>query len=131
MLAIPEILPLLQDFCKKDSRIAAVYLFGSYHDGSADQNSDLDLAVLFKADIDLRAEMALRVGLSAVIGFENIDLLDLNKAPLMMQFKLISNGRLVYEADPELTSDFLENVLLRYHDQEVPTNSPFKIGMKG
>jgi predicted nucleotidyltransferase len=118
MLDISGILPLLQDFCQKDPRILVVYLFGSYNDGSANIQSDLDLAVLFKEDIDLRTEMALQVELSTIIGFEDIDLLDLNKAPLLMQFKVISNGRLIYEADADLSSDFLENVLLRYHDQE-------------
>ncbi|HBE78006.1 MAG TPA: hypothetical protein DDW65_09540 [Firmicutes bacterium] len=118
MLNISEISPLLQGFCQKEPHIAALYLFGSYNDGSAGQNSDLDLAVLFKEDVDLRAEMALQVQLSAVVGFEAIDLLNLNKAPLFMQFKALAGGRLIYEADPDLTSDFLEDILLRYHDQE-------------
>ena len=34
-----------------------------------------------------------------------------------MQFKAISSGCPIYEADSDMTSVFLENILQRYHDQ--------------
>ena len=46
-----------------------------------------------------------------------IDLLNLNKALLFTQFKAISSGCLIYEADSDMTSVFLENILQRYHDR--------------
>lgn len=118
MLDIQEVSALLKDFCINSPNIAAVYLFGSYSDGAANPKSDLDLAILFKEDIDLREELALQVQLSEAVRFEAIDLLNLNKAPLLMQFKVISSGCLIYEADSDMTSDFLEDIFQRYHDQE-------------
>lgn len=126
MLDILKALPLIQDFAKNEPNILLVYLFGSYTDGTAYAKSDLDLAVLFDTDIDLRAEMTLQVKLSETIGFEEIDLLNLNKAPLPMRFKVIATGRLIHEADPDRTSDFLEDLFQRYHDQEFRYKSFFK-----
>ncbi len=115
MFDLAETLSLIQDFCKKEPTILMAYLFGSYADGTAHRKSNLDLAFLFN---EPGAEMALQVKLSDVTGFEAIDLLNLNKAPLYLQFKVITSGRLIYESDPDLTSDFLENLFNRYHDRE-------------
>ena len=84
------------------------------------------MAIFFNEPADLRAEMALQVKLSEVTGFEAIDLLNLNKAPLYLQFKVITTGRLIYEVDPDLTSDFLENLFNRYHDRELRYKMFFK-----
>jgi uncharacterized protein len=126
MLDLSRVLPLVKEFCQKDSNIQVLYLFGSYTDGTAHPKSDLDLAFLFKDDIGLWAEMALQAKLSETTGFEKIDTLNLNKAPLRMKFKALSTGRLIYEADPDRTTDFLEEVLLLYHDQEYRYKQFFK-----
>ena len=109
---------LLKEFFKENLNIQAAFIFGSYNDGTANSKSDLDLALLFKNEIDLWTEMALQVKISKVIQFEKIDLLNLNKAPLRIQFAAISTGKLIFEAELDQTSDFLEEVLNRYHDME-------------
>ena len=126
MLDLLKTLSLVQDFCEKNRNILIAYLFGSYADGTAHQRSDLDLAFLFNEPVDLRTEIALQVKLSEVTGIEAIDLLNLNKAPLYLQFKVITTGRLIYEVDPDQTSDFLENLFNRYHDREFRYKMFFK-----
>lgn len=117
MLDVARTELLLQDFCKSDSNILAVYLFGSQVDGTAHAKSDLDLAVLFMEPLTLWQELEFQAKVSTAIRYEAVDLLNLNKAPLRMQFTVLSTGRLIYEADSEKTSDYIETVLLRYHDR--------------
>lgn len=118
MLDIKEITPLLIDFFKSQENILTVYLFGSYIDGTNHEKSDLDIAVLMKEDMGLWREMELAAEISNRLGFEDIDLLNLNKASLRMQFMIVSTGQLIYEINPDLTSDFLERILIHYHDRE-------------
>lgn len=126
MLDVKVITPLLVDFFKNQESTLTVYLFGSYIDGTAHEKSDLDIGVLFKEDISLWQEMELAAGISHWLGFENIDLLNLNKASLRMQFMIISTGQLIYEINPDLTSDFLERTLIHYHDREYRYKAFFK-----
>jgi predicted nucleotidyltransferase len=103
MLDLDKVTPLIIEFFKSDQSILLAYLFGSYHDGYANQKSDLDLAVLFKEDISLWNEMALQARLAEIIKFDKVDLINLNKAPLRMQFNILANGRLIYETNKDTT----------------------------
>ena len=118
MLELQSALSLLVEFFKRNNHCLAVYLFGSYADGTAHPKSDLDLAVLFNDELDLWREMALEAQLSQLLHFEEVDLVNLNKAPLRLQFTIIATGQLIYEANFDRTSDFLEKTLIRYHDRE-------------
>ncbi len=126
MLNLKSILPLLVEYFQKKDNSLVAYLFGSYSDGTAHAKSDLDLAVLFKKDLDLWEEMAFQAQLSKLIRFEEIDLTNLNKAPLRMKYTIISTGQLIYEANSELTSDFLEKIFKQYHDREYHYREFFK-----
>ena len=126
MLNLKVILPMLTDFFHQNDYCWIAYLFGSYQDGTAHAKSDLDLAVLFKKDTDLWQEMAFQAEVSKLLHFEKIDLVNLSKTPLRMQFIIISTGQLIYEADDEVTSGFLERILHQYHDREYRYRAFFK-----
>jgi predicted nucleotidyltransferase len=119
MLNLTTAIPVIQQLYRNNPQIALAYLFGSYIDGFANPNSDLDLAILFKKELSLWEEMAIQAQLTEAIQFEKIDLINLNKAPLRMQFQIIASGQLIYENDPEATEDYLEQLLTRYHHQEI------------
>lgn len=93
--------------------INTVYLFGSYADGSYDENSDIDLAF---------------VGLTEGIDYgrlyfdlqemydKQIDLIDLRKAPLVSAFNIIKDGVVVYSANEEKRTDFEDDTVREYLD---------------
>jgi len=108
-------LPQLQDLFARHENVRGVFLFGSQVDGTATPHSDIDLAVLYEQSPDLTEELALGVTVSEVLGTERVDLVNLNRAGLLLRQRAIS-GRVLYERDADRVSDFIEFTLRRYVD---------------
>ena len=67
--------------------------------------------------MSLYDEMRIQAALSEELSFENIDLVNLNKVPVKLQFNLVSTGRIIYEKDTEFTNQYIEDLLKKYHDR--------------
>jgi hypothetical protein len=100
------------------SGVALAYLFGSYAHGGAEPSSDIDLAVLLdRSGEGLHAlYRELLLGIREALGTERFDLLLLNDAPPMLQFEIISRGRLIYCCDEQALNAFEMDVLRRFQD---------------
>ncbi len=98
-------------------KINTVYLCGSYAQGSASENSDIDFAILPSTELSVYDEMRIQAALSEELSFENVDLINLSKAPVKLQFNLVSAGRIIYEKNAELTNQYIEDLLKQYHDR--------------
>jgi predicted nucleotidyltransferase len=108
-------LPQLQDLFARHENVLGVFLFGSQVDGYATPHSDVDLAVLYEQDPDLPEELALGVAVSEILGTERVDLVNLNRANLLLRHRAIC-GRVLYERDADRVSDFIEFTIRRYVD---------------
>jgi len=102
-------------FASFQPEIILAILFGSYGTEQQRADSDLDFAVLFNTNVDIYAEMRLLSGLTDLLGIENIDLVNLNKASIVLQHEALS-GKFIYEKDPVITSDYVERVTKYYCD---------------
>jgi len=106
--------------------ILVCYLFGSYADGTAYANSDIDLAILMKdfdkkhpnyqlmTDIredfhDALSDLVNKVDVVFLQATENIPL----------QFKIISKGKVLFSADDDYRTDF-EDLVVKYHMDLAP-----------
>lgn len=118
-LDLDQLSDVLKEFFKTDPRILAGFIFGSRVDGFALPSSDLDIALLFTEEIGLWEEMRLQTEMSTIVHFDQVDVLNLNKAPLRLKFTIISNGRLIYEGDPLKVTDFIEEVVVRHRRQVI------------
>ncbi|AGK99992.1 type VII toxin-antitoxin system MntA family adenylyltransferase antitoxin [Desulfoscipio gibsoniae] len=98
--------------------IAAVYLFGSYGTEFQTKHSDIDLGVIFLPEVnaDLRTELELEVALSLAMGTDQIDVVNLNRSPIQLRYRAISEGCLIYQGDYVATSNFLEETYKYYLD---------------
>lgn len=105
----------LRDYFGSKENILLAIIFGSYNTEFQRENSDLDFAILFEKNVSLMEEMELLKDLSRILSFENVDLTNLNKAPISLQFEALK-GEIIYEKDDEKTSDFMEYVFKRYAD---------------
>ena len=76
----------------------AIYLCGSQGKGSAQADSDLDLALLAPGYIDSSLLGYLANDLATLVDCE-VDLLDLRRASTVMQHQVISTGRTVFDTD--------------------------------
>ena len=109
---------------RKDPRIAAAYLFGSRATGDAGAESDTDLAILISPGdaehFSLEDELRIEAELSLVLRTDKVDVVLLNRSALPLAFKVIAEGKLLYEVEPIATMDFVERTLVQYFDF-VPT----------
>lgn len=108
-----------QEFLQDRNEIAAVYLFGSYGTEFEHPQSDMDLGVVFNRPVTLSEELELDGALSLHIGHDQIDLVNLNRAPIALQFRALREGVLLYEGDYLSHSNFIEQVIKAYPDYAV------------
>jgi predicted nucleotidyltransferase len=100
--------------------VAAAWVFGSAARGESRPDSDLDIAVLLRdrhgsalthrrelADLAARLESAAR---------RRIDLVVLTLHDPIIAHRVLSEGILVYDADPERRIDFTSDALARFLD---------------
>jgi predicted nucleotidyltransferase len=101
-----------------DTRVAAVYLFGSRARGTARPESDVDLGVLYRAKPSptlLGQPFAEQVELSAAIG-KPVDLVVMNTAPADLVHRVLRDGQLLLEVDRSLRIAFEVKVRNEYFD---------------
>jgi predicted nucleotidyltransferase len=102
--------------------IDVVYLYGSVAQGKADKLSDFDFGILFsqglstKKRFNLRLELFGKIGKHLGVNEENIDVIDLQEAPLLLQFNVIS-GKIIYCKNEAGRVVFETYVMGRYHDE--------------
>ncbi|GAB6155455.1 hypothetical protein JCM17380_42060 [Desulfosporosinus burensis] len=119
MRKVPVELQSWKEFFQTRFEIAAVYLFGSLGTEFERPQSDIDLGVVFTRPVTLSEELELDGDLSLHIGHDRIDLVNLNRAPIALQFRALQEGILVYEGDYVNHSDFIECVIKTYPDYAV------------
>ena len=98
--------------------IEAVYLFGSFADGTEDDGSDLDLALLFCPPLDRRERKnlfmhPLHAQLQRLTE-RKVDLLNLRQMPTVLQKEIVMLGWRIYCADEVVADEFDLGVLSRY-----------------
>lgn len=74
--------------------LLAVYLYGSQAVGEADAASDVDIAVLVPGTVDPLLLWALSGELADIVSLP-VDLVDLRSASTVMQYQIITKGRLL------------------------------------
>jgi len=116
VLKIDDKITLLPDLFSRYPEIVSVFLFGSYGTDLQHDLSDIDFAVYFSRDVNLQFEADLLGEMSTVLNTDRIDLINLNKAPLNLQFKAVAQGKIIYESDFIATCNYIEKMLKRYHD---------------
>ncbi len=96
-----------------------IYSFGSRATDTDTPLSDVDIAILVDGlgNRDFKAlSLNLIFKFSQLFDSDKIDLLILNKASLAIQFKVISEGKILYQRKLEIRTDFEEKVIKLYLD---------------
>ena len=102
--------------------IEIAYLYGSVMAGENDKLSDYDFGILFSERLSQKMRFELRLQLFGELGKkigvyeENIDVVDLEKVPVLLQFNVIS-GRTIFCRNDDKRVEFETYVMSRYHDQ--------------
>lgn len=103
----------------QDSSVIACYLYGSYARGEATPLSDLDIAILWtkEAPVKERKRELLRLSekLSGQLGHD-VDVRNLNEAFLELQFRVISEGKVVLCKDERRRLEFEDRAVMHFLD---------------
>ena len=118
MLNIENKIEDLKRYFSKQPDILWVWIVGSYGTKYQREDSDIDFAILFDRDIDDLEELKFACDITEILNIENIDTINLRKAPITLQFKAIKDGRNLYEADYIKICDYIEYVIDNYVDRK-------------
>jgi predicted nucleotidyltransferase len=117
---VDEILSRVRPLMAERGDVAFAYVFGSVARGDARVDSDVDFAVYLDEDSP-RADRgcvrsALLTKLLACLGRNDVDLVILNDAPVVLKHRVLRDGILVLSRDEAKRVDFTADTLRRYVD---------------
>lgn len=108
----------LKIFCEKNPNILALFIFGSFGTEEELFQSDIDFAILYYKNIPLIEHLNVAVEFVKILEREDVDVLNLNEAPIDIKMRVISEGELIYCSNEIKLSDFKEKVFDLYADYE-------------
>lgn len=112
-----KIISYIQKALKKEQRILACYIFGSYVKGTFNKDSDFDIAIV--ADKKLITDDA-AYELLKDIPFPkdpDISIVDKTSSPIFL-FQIIKSGTRIYAKDENRANAFEAYVLRHYYDTQ-------------
>jgi predicted nucleotidyltransferase len=100
--------------------VTALFFFGGLAREELKPLSDLDLAVLLRANLEKGKFLDSQLDLVGIVGQElgtdEFDLIILNTAPLRFAYHILKSGKKVFVKDQRQLRDFHETVIKRYLD---------------
>jgi predicted nucleotidyltransferase len=113
----------IREICRSQP-VQLAYLFGSHARGTADAESDIDVAVLADPSLSKEQRHALKLRLGRALGEllpldrGEIDVVILQDVPTLLQYNAIRGGKPVFAAHPSVRTAYELNVLNRYDDEQ-------------
>ncbi|KKM09334.1 hypothetical protein SY88_19405 [Clostridiales bacterium PH28_bin88] len=108
----------MADYCRQRGDVLALYIYGSYGTPEQTPLSDLDLAVLPMPGGNWDLDILLEV-MGELVGIgrnDDINVINLKKVPVTLQFRVLETGRALFIRDPVLLAEFMETVVRRHAD---------------
>jgi predicted nucleotidyltransferase len=103
-----------------DDRIEALWLSGSRARGEGDALSDVDLAVLARADLDPSAvwngQLEWTSHAVEALGTDEVAVQVVNQLPVALRDPILRDARLLWARSPEIAVDFGARTLKEYLD---------------
>jgi len=113
-------------YIKKESNIEIAYLFGSYADGTYNENSDIDIAVIYKEGMDEYDHAGKNLDVSKIFEYIDVDYIDLEKINVFLQFEILKKGKLIYCTNEEKLTKFMRKVQDQYIEMDYERQKYFK-----
>ncbi len=117
-LNIEACIPCLVKYLEQQDDVLAAIIYGSYGTAYQTPLSDVDLALLFRKNRrpGIERVLVLEAGIASVCREDDINVLVLNDADVMLQFRVLETANLIYERDHSALCDFREYVFKVYGD---------------
>ena len=109
---IEQRLPALGERLARDPRVLFAYLFGGLAAGRRTPLSDVDVAVHLSPGADpVQSKLDLIPLLSDALGTDEIDLVILDEAPLMLRYRILRGRKVLAERDRSRRAAFESRTL--------------------
>jgi len=114
---IEDKLPLLVEMLSIRKYVRTVYLFGSRATNTADDLSDIDIALLVEGGrLPFNVELDLLGEITSTLRTDEVGLVVLNNAPLAIAYGVIKEAKVLYSSNESERLDFEELITRRYFD---------------
>jgi predicted nucleotidyltransferase len=104
----------------KEEGVLFAYLFGSQASGKTGKLSDIDIAVYFKEDLTpgerFDKKLKIMARLSLLLKRDDIDVVVLNDSYLLMEHRIIKEGKVIFSVDERKRLDYEVRAVMRYLD---------------
>jgi uncharacterized protein len=114
---IQELLPKAVEYLQTQQSVCFAYLFGGLARGRQTPLSDVDIAVYFSEDVDIKnTKIKLLEQLTEILRTDEIDLVALNKAPLSLKMNILKNNKLLVDKYPKKRHIHQSLTMRKYFD---------------
>ena len=106
----------------RERPVMLAYVYGSIAEGCPLPASDVDIALVWMPDLEqspyerLNAELDIALEIEEQTGIQNTDVRSINDAPLKVQGRVLTKGKLLYERDEDLRVEYEVYTRSRYFD---------------
>lgn len=94
-------------------KLKAIYVFGSFAKGEANKDSDIDIGIISEDGLSPSLTFDIAQQLAVLLN-RDVDLLDIEHVPLVMQFQIISTGKNIYAKYPLELLEFETRIISMY-----------------
>ena len=102
----------------KEFDVSLIYIFGSFASETNRKDSDIDIAVLLKGEIDVYTKLNIIGRLVDIFKREDIDLVILNNVNEVLKFQVIKYGKPIYMESQYTKVMFESSTMSEYMDKE-------------
>jgi predicted nucleotidyltransferase len=117
---ITKISAKLKNFFASRKEVQFAVLFGSLAKGTANKLSDIDIAVMivpdFKNTFPYGYQATLTADLMQELKRNDVDVVVLNQAPILLQYQVLRYGKFIYVRDEPARIQFQIDTINRYED---------------
>ena len=100
----------------EEKDILLAYIFGSQVTGKIGPLSDYDFAVFLSQKPSFQFKYKLKNKLLNILDNKQVDLVILNDAPIELKYKIIATGKIIYQKNSTIRTEFEADTLSKYFD---------------
>jgi len=112
---LEKLIGAIRDVLEADPRVRLAYVFGSWAEGKATSQSDVNVAIYVSGDLGWRDYVALKNKLEDATG-RAVDLIVLNNAPPALAYRVIARGEPILITDRNLMADVETRIVREWLD---------------
>jgi len=100
----------------EEKNILLTYLFGSQLRGKTGPLSDYDFAIFLSQKTSFPFKYKLKNKLANDLNIKQVDLVILNDAPIELKYKIIATGKVIFQKNSIVRTEFEADTLSQYFD---------------